>query len=352
MPTQTIQADYGLIGRAERDREGLGLGLDQVFGLVRPTRGERLGRTRNQLELAFPPLNPPGRLGHFEMVARTSSFQTDPLPTAPEAKGGCTLGQRRLSIVRAPPGETRSLLLQKLLSRPSPLDSHDLAPMTMSHPTGEHPVLHMPAPRAAIRHAVPVLLEAVIGPITVFYIALVVTGLRGALIAALCWSYGACLRRVLRRERISTLLILDLALLTTRTTVAYLTGSTMLYFIQPMAWSVFVALVLIGSAIARRPFTQRFAQDFCSLDPAVLARPRVQRFFIQVSLLWAGMLLANSGIVLWLLLTSSLKTFVLERTGVAWFLTAAAITCSIVGFTMTMRRDGVRVQWGTRAVAS
>lgn len=207
--------------------------------------------------------------------------------------------------------------------------------------------LHMPAPRAALRHAVPVLLEGVVGPIAVFYVALVAGGFHGALIAALCWSYGAALRRILRCERVSTVLILDLVLLSIRTAVAYLTGSAMLYFIQPMAWSVFVAFVLIGSAIARRPFAQRFAQDFCPLDPAVLARPRVQRFFVQVSLLWAGVLIADAGIVLWLLLTSSLRSFVLERTGVAWSLTAAAVACSILGFTATMRRDGIRVRWGT-----
>jgi hypothetical protein len=227
-----------------------------------------------------------------------------------------------------------------------------LAPMRISDAGGESPTLHLPAPRAALAHAIPVVFEGVIGPIAVFYLALLVAGLHGALIAALCWSFAAFMRRMLRGERVSTVLMLDLVLLTIRTTVAYLTGSAMLYFIQPMAWSLLVAFVLIGSAIARRPFTQRFAQDFCPFDSTVLSRPRVQRFFVQVSLLWAGVLIANTAIVLWLLLSSSLATFVLERTGVAWTLTAFAVVCSIRGFTATMRRDGVKVQWGTSAVAS
>ena len=66
-----------------------------------------------------------------------------------------------------------------------------------------------------------------------------------------------------------------LILLTVRTTVAYLTGSAMVYFLQPMAWSVIVAVVLVGSAVARRPFTQRFAQDFCAFDPGA---SRARRF--------------------------------------------------------------------------
>jgi hypothetical protein len=67
--------------------------------------------------------------------------------------------------------------------------------------------------------------------------------------------------------------------------------------------------------------------------------------------LWAGVLITNTGIALWLLLSSSLSSFVLARTGVAWSLTTAAIACSVLGFTTTMRRDGIRVQWGARAAA-
>ncbi|HWD24581.1 MAG TPA: VC0807 family protein [Acidimicrobiales bacterium] len=211
---------------------------------------------------------------------------------------------------------------------------------------GSGPTLHMPDPRQALRHAAPVLLEGVVAPVLTFYLALVFTGFRGALIAALGWSGFALTRRVVRGDRISTVLILDVVLLSIRTVVAFITGNAILYFLQPMAWSVLISIVLIGSAIAQRPFTQRFAQDFCPFDPDLLARPRVQGFFVRVSLLWAAVLLVNTGFALWLLLSSSLKTFALERTAMSWTLTAVAIGCSIFGFTATMRRDGFKVQWG------
>ena len=204
----------------------------------------------------------------------------------------------------------------------------------------------MPSPRAAFRHAMPVVFEAVIAPVVTFYVALMTAGFRAALLAALGWSALALARRIKRRDRISTLLILDVALLTVRTVIAFITRSALLYFIQPMAWGVLVSLVLVGSAVVRRPFTQRFAHDFCPLDPELLARPRVQQFFVRVSLLWAAVLMTNAGLVLWVLLTSSLRAFVLERTGITWALTAGAIACSIFGFTFTMRRDGVQIQWG------
>jgi len=209
-------------------------------------------------------------------------------------------------------------------------------------------IVHMPSPRAALRHAVPTVLEGLIAPIVIFYLVLMLAGLRGALIAALSWSYMAVVRRLLRGERASMVLILGTLLLTVRTAVSFATGSAFIYFAQPLLGTVLIAMVLVASAIVRRPFTQRFAHDFCPLDPALLVLPRVQRFFIRISLMWAVVLLVNSGVVAWLLISSSLQAFVLERTGITWGLTAGAIFFSIYGFTTTMRHGGYSVRWGTR----
>jgi hypothetical protein len=209
----------------------------------------------------------------------------------------------------------------------------------------EGAVLEMPATRVTLRHAVPVVVEAVIGPLVIFYPLLMLTGLRGALVGALCWSYAALIRRLRRGEPASALLLLGTLLLTIRTVISLVTGSAFLYFAQPLVGTIAIAVVLLASAVAGRPFTQRFAHDFCPIDPAILARPRIHRFFRQISVLWAATLLINSGLVLWLLLSSSLHAFVLERTAVSWGLTAVAITLSILGFVATMRRDGVTVRW-------
>jgi hypothetical protein len=211
---------------------------------------------------------------------------------------------------------------------------------------GEH--LALPSPRAVLRHACPVVLEGMVAPLALFYLVLVTAGFRGALIAALAWSYVALGRRLKRGERVSTLLLLGAVLLTVRTVVSFITGSAFLYFVQPMAGTVLISLVLVGSAILGRPFTQRFAHDFCPISPALLARPGVHRFFVRISLLWASVLMLNAGIVLWLLVSSSLRSFVLERTAVTWGLTAVAIFFSITRFLTTMRRDGVTVEWAAR----
>jgi hypothetical protein len=207
----------------------------------------------------------------------------------------------------------------------------------------------MPAPRAAVRHAIPVVLEAVVAPLGLFYLVLMLWGFRGALIAALGWSFLALARRLHRGERISMLLLLGTLLLTLRTTVSFITGSAFLYFAQPMAGTIVIAFVLFGSALVGRPFTQRFAGDFCPMDPALLARPLVHRFFVRISVLWATVLLLNAGFVLWLLVTSSLHAFVLERAAVTYSMTACAIYVSIRQFVVMMRGDGITVQWGPGA---
>jgi hypothetical protein len=209
-------------------------------------------------------------------------------------------------------------------------------------------ILKMPAPTAALRHAVPVVLEAVVAPLALFYLVLTLWGFRGALIAALLWSFLALGRRLHRGERISMMLMLGTLLLTLRTTVSFITGSAFIYFAQPMAGTIIIAFVLFGSALVGRPFTQRFAGDFCPLDPDLLARPPVHRFFVRISVLWATVLLLNAGFVLWLLLTSSLHAFVLERAGVTYSMTAFAIYLSIRQFVVMMRSDGITVQWGSR----
>jgi Protein of unknown function (DUF3159) len=189
-------------------------------------------------------------------------------------------------------------------------------------------------------------LEAVVVPLVVFYLVLILTGFRGALIAALAWSYLALARRIRRGERVSTLLVLGTTLLTVRTVVSFITGSAIVYFAQPMASAVVASLVLVCSAVIGRPFTQRFAHDFCPIDPELLARPRVRRFFIRISLLWATVLMLNAAMMFVLLLSASLPAFVLERTAITWGLTALAIFLSISRFVAAMRSDGITVEWG------
>jgi hypothetical protein len=204
----------------------------------------------------------------------------------------------------------------------------------------------MPNPWLVLRHAIPVILESLVAPVAAYYCVLLVAGFRGALLGALAWSYFLIGRRLWRHERVSTLLMLGTALLTLRTAISFITGSAFIYFIQPTVCAFLASLLLVLTALLGRPFTQRFAHDFCPFSPELLARPSVHRFFVRISFLWAVTMFLNGAIVLGLLLTASIRSFPLERLGVTISLTGAAIFFSITFFTRAMRRDGITVRFG------
>lgn len=217
-----------------------------------------------------------------------------------------------------------------------------------SRPSKSHAehVLHLPSPLASLRHSLPALIEGVVGPFVVFYVLLLVAGVKGALVGGLAWCYLAVARRLVRRRRPPGTVLLGAVILTARTIIAFATGSTFLYFAQPTFGTALVALLFLATAAVRRPLIERLAKDFCPLDPAVLSRPAVRRFFLQISVLWGCVLLSNAGLVFWLLLRSSLHAFVVERTAATWVMTALAIALSVVWFVRAMRREGLHVRWG------
>src|SRR6266545_1225359 len=70
---------------------------------------------------------------------------------------------------------------------------------------------------------------------------------------------------------------------------------------------------------------------------ALLAHPGVRRFFQRVSLLWAAVFLAITGISMWLLVSQSLATFLWSRTVASLALTGLAIVASTWWFRRCMR---------------
>ncbi len=206
-------------------------------------------------------------------------------------------------------------------------------------------VLHLPSPRAFARHALPSLIESTLGPAALFYVVLVTVGFRGALIAALGWSFLAAVRRVISRQRVPGMLLLGLLLVSIRTAIAYATGSAFVYFVQPTAATFMVAVVFLVTAIAGRPFVQRLAHDFCPFDPELMKHDFLRRFFLRISLLWAAVLATNAGFVMFLLLRTSLRAFVIERAVVSSVLTVGGVVLSVVWFVRWMRKHGIAVRF-------
>jgi hypothetical protein len=136
-------------------------------------------------------------------------------------------------------------------------------------------------------------------------------------------------------------LLIGTVTITARTVVAIISGSVVVYFLQPTLGTALVATAFLLSVPLGRPLAERLAKDFCPIPDGVLANHHVRRFFLQITLLIAFAQLANAGITLWLLFSQSLATFLVVKTLVSWGFTGGAIAGSFWWFHHSMRRHGV-----------
>jgi hypothetical protein len=178
------------------------------------------------------------------------------------------------------------------------------------------------------RRSFPALVEATLVPSVLFYVFLVTVGSTAAMLAALTWAYGSVLRRLVSRQRVPGVLQLAVAGLTVRTVVGLSTG-TFLYFLQPVATTVALSLVFLGSLWWGQPMIARMASDFCPLDSEISGRPAVVRLFSGLTLMWAGVHLVSAGTTFALLVSLPTTTFVPLKTVVSLAITFSAIVLTI-----------------------
>ncbi|RCG30729.1 DUF3159 domain-containing protein [Sphaerisporangium album] len=201
-----------------------------------------------------------------------------------------------------------------------------------------HPTFTLPRITALLRQAVPKLLEGVVAPLAVFYTALALLGLDGALIAAVSWVYAGVLWRVVRRRPIPGTMLLAAIAITARAAVGWWTGSAVVYFLQPELGTICISMAFLASVRLNRPLVQKLTLDYIHLPSAVLRHERVRRFFARITLLWAFVLLANSTVSIWLLLHQSIGTYLLVRTAVVAAISGVAVGISIYAFRRVLRR--------------
>jgi hypothetical protein len=143
---------------------------------------------------------------------------------------------------------------------------------------------------------------------------------------------------VVTRQRIPGLLLIGTLTLTARSVLAFATGSSVIYFLQPTLGTALVACAFLLSVVLGRPLAQRIATDFCPIPDHVIADHRVRRCFLGISLLWAVTCLVNASVSVWLQFTQSVGTFV--------------VTKSVTQLTLTVVAVGISVLWFKRSVST
>jgi hypothetical protein len=197
---------------------------------------------------------------------------------------------------------------------------------------GGHIGFELPKFGDLIRHAVPKLIEGVVAPVVVFYIALAALGQTGAIIVAVAWVFGAIAIRLVRRHPVPGALMLAALGVIARAALAFGSGNPKLFFLQPTLGTLLVSCTFLASVPLGRPMAQKIATDLMPLPEALLAHGRVRQLFQRLSLLWAAVFFVNATFSLWLLWHESLETFLWLRTSVVALLWVAAFAVSLHGF--------------------
>jgi intracellular septation protein A len=192
----------------------------------------------------------------------------------------------------------------------------------------------LPSLKAMLRHAVPRVLEGMILPVVVFYVALIFTGLYGALAVVMVWVYGGVAWRLARRQAAPGMMLLAAGAVTIRVVLTALTGNPMFFFLQECLGVFCASMGFLLTASLRRPLIQRVTADLVPLPDHLHGHPLVRRFFFRHSVLWGCAQLLNATLSLWLviLFSQSPGTFLLVRVPAVAVLLGGAALVSVLGF--------------------
>lgn len=207
-----------------------------------------------------------------------------------------------------------------------------------------HPVV-IPDVRAVVRHALPKIIEGKVVPLLLFVGFLELLGNVWALLVALGWSLAAITARLVMGHRVPGLIVLSTAALIGKTIAALVTGSMLVYFLQPTVTTVIVGITFLVSVPLGNPLAQKLACDVFPFDDSTRSHPLMQQFFVRLSVLWSFTSLVNAAVTVWLLLTQSITTFVLIKSVLGPATGVVTVTTMFFWLRFDMVRSGTKLVW-------
>jgi hypothetical protein len=194
---------------------------------------------------------------------------------------------------------------------------------------------------AIMKHLALSLLMANLVPSLLFYLCLRAENVWAALIAALAWCYGATVWRVTTKRPMSMLLTIAVVGLTAKTGLAIASGSTFIYFLQPAVNDAALATIFTLSLATARPVVARLAADFYPMTEDVASRPRIQRLFWRLTLLWAVLALVKSVVTVWLLESMPTVEFVAVKSTFILAVVIGGTMVTVVAAFRVARAEGL-----------
>jgi hypothetical protein len=159
-------------------------------------------------------------------------------------------------------------------------------------------VIELGALRPALLRAARLFLETVLVPTALLFVLLHTVGLVAGLSAVLGWCVLTVAIRWISGRHLPGTLLLCAGMLCARATIALVLSSALVYLLQPVAGSIVMAALFLGSAAIGRPITMRLARDFVALPAHLFHHRGVRRMFTQVALLWGIGRMLDAGMSL------------------------------------------------------
>lgn len=206
--------------------------------------------------------------------------------------------------------------------------------------------------RPALVRAARLFAETVMVPTVLLFVLLHTVGLVAGLCAVLGWCAVTVGIRWISGRHMPGTLLLCVGMLCGRACLALLLSSALVYLLQPVVGSAFMALLFLGSAAVGRPVTIRLARDFVALPTHLFHRRGVRRVFTQVALLWGVSRLLDVGMSLGLL-HWGVDAGLLSRGLFSGLLTAlTVVACTAWGWRALRRIPGVTLRLRSPALAA
>ena len=201
--------------------------------------------------------------------------------------------------------------------------------------------IRIPTFRQFARRIVPQGIEGVLFPMCVFWLGQHFLGLTVAIAGGLACCASTITWRLVTKRQIHGLLLVGALALVARSVLGMWTGSSFLYFLQPIVGTMFIAVAFLVSVWIQRPLAQRFASDFCDIPAHVYEERSVHQYFQRCSLMWAAVSVTNTLVTLWLLTTQSVGTFVIAKTALTIGANFGAVLVSVMWFKRIVARHSL-----------
>jgi hypothetical protein len=205
--------------------------------------------------------------------------------------------------------------------------------------------VELPRPVRLLRTAGWNLAESFGLPTAGYVVAAWLAGRNAGLWAMLAAIWLTAVLRKFVAGSVPGLVTISLIVLTVQTVVAIATGNLLIFLVHFPVANLGLCLLFAWTARGRSPIAARLAAEVIGLRCPAVHQPCLNRFFRNVTILWAGVFLLLAVTLGALLATIPVGTYVPAWAATTVVLIAAGIAASTLWLRSVLRRSGIGVRF-------